>query len=578
MSATQIDAGVPPKSVSPIFSRVAWGGCLLALLLTGMILVPLLTLLRTSVTPAGSLPFETVAVTFVNFVELFSSSDTPILLANTLIYATGAMFFALVVATAAAWLTERTDMPGRVAIRVLMMSWLAVPPLVFGYGWILLINPGNGALNALAMNLFGLSAPPFKIYSLWSLILITGIVLTPTGYIMIAGLLRNMDPQLERAGGLAGAGSFTVMRRITLPLLSPGLLSISIFMFMSVIQTFDLPAIIGMTAQIPVLSTRVYLLSSPDMGIPNYGLSAALGVMLLVLAIALVQIYFRFVGIGERFRTVSGKGFRPSRMTLGGWRYVALALLVVYVVIAILPILILAWTSLQPFYRTPSIEALSSLSLATYRRVLNLALVQRGLVNTVILVLCSATLVMALSSVVSWYCVRGRGALARYLEIICFAPTAVPPIVIVMAIMLLYLRSPIYGTVWILVLAHTTSFIAFGTRTMTGALVQLHKELGDAALMTGASWLTTLRRVIAPMVWPQILNGWIWVAAHSARDLTVPMVLMTSGNMVVSTVIWMMWDLPDLPGAAAVAMLLVAGLMAIVLPVQIFASRQLDRG
>src|SRR5690606_35082221 len=114
------------------------------------------------------------------------------------------------------------------------------------------------------------------------------IALVPTSFIMISGVLRNMDPQLELAASVHGARRFTVLRSITAPLLLPGLMSSAIYMLMAVIQTFDLPLVIGMTAKVPVVSTRIYLLTAPDVGVPRYGLAGAFGVVLLVLASVLV--------------------------------------------------------------------------------------------------------------------------------------------------------------------------------------------------------------------------------------------------------------------------------------------------
>ncbi|WP_332691066.1 ABC transporter permease subunit, partial [Bosea sp. (in: a-proteobacteria)] len=144
-------------------------------------------------------------------------------------------------------------------------------------------------------------------------------------------------------------------------------------------------------------------------------------------------------------------------------------------------------------------------------------------------------------------------------------------------ILLLYLNTPLYGTIWILVLGHVTIYIAFGVRTMSSALIQIHKELGDAALISGASWLTSLRKVVFPLVWPQILNGWLWVFAHSARDLTVPLMLMSTGNLVAASTLWNLWQFPDLPGAAALAILLMAALLVVVVPSQLYVARRLER-
>ena len=550
----------------------------IAVLVTVLVLGPVLVLLRASVGPAGTLPFDGWGVTLAHYASIFTRTDNLRLAGNTLLYALGSVAIGVAIATAIAWATERTDMPARVAARVLMFSWMAVPPLVMGFGWILLINPGNGALNALAKHLFGVTQPVFTIYSMWSLIVITALAVVPTAFVMVSGLMRNMDPQLEQAAAVHGASAAVMVRRITLPLVAPGVLSVGIFMFMAVVQAFDLPLIIGLTARIPVLSTRVYLLSSPDAGIPNYGLSSAFGVLLLAVAALLMWAYFRAVRVSERFRVVTGRGFRPRRIALGVWRWPLFAAVMCYFVLMLLPLAMLGWASLLSTYQLPSLGALGEASFASYARVVGEGKVQRAMLNTLLMVLASGTIVMALSSLIAWFSVRGRTALARYVDVLSFAPTAVPPIVMVMAVLLLYLQSPLYGTLWILILGHVTIYIAFGTRSMGAALLQIHKELADAAAISGAGWFTGLRRITLPLVWPHILNGWLWVVAHSARDLTIPLVLMTTGNVVVASALWQMWDFPDLPGASAVAMLLVTGLLVLVVPLQIYVARQGERG
>ena len=550
----------------------------IAVLVTVLVLGPVVVLLRASVGPAGTLPFDGWGVTLAHYASIFTRADNLRLAGNTLLYALGSVAIGVAIATAIAWATERTDMPARVGARVLMFSWMAVPPLVMGFGWILLINPGNGALNALAKHLFGVTQPVFTIYSMWSLIVITALAVVPTAFVMVSGLMRNMDPQLEQAAAVHGASAAVMVRRITLPLVAPGVLSVGIFMFMAVVQAFDLPLIIGLTARIPVLSTRVYLLSSPDAGIPNYGLSSAFGVLLLAVAALLMWAYFRAVRVSERFRVVTGRGFRPRRIALGVWRWPLFAAVMCYFVLMLLPLAMLGWASLLSTYQLPSLGALGEASFASYARVVGEGKVQRAMLNTLIMVLASGTIVMALSSLIAWFSVRGRTALARYVDVLSFAPTAVPPIVMVMAVLLLYLQSPLYGTLWILILGHVTVYIAFGTRSMGAALLQIHKELADAAAISGAGWFTGLRRITLPLVWPHILNGWLWVVAHSARDLTIPLVLMTTGNVVVASALWQMWDFPDLPGASAVAMLLVTGLLVLVVPLQIYVARQDERG
>lgn len=538
-----------------------------------LVIGPLIILVRASLAPSGTLPMETSTLTLENFRQVFSSSSTARILWNTALYAFGSITLGVSVAAMLAWLTERTDMPGRTFIRVILFSWMAIPPVVIGFGWILLINPSNGVLNVLAKSLFGLQQAPLTIYSFWALIIISAFSVVPTAFVMLGGLFRNMDPELENAGHVAGAGWYDVSRRISIPLVLPGLVSVFIFMFMIVVQAFEIPLIVGLTARIPVLSTRVYLLATPFTGIPNYSLSAAFGVLLLCLAGGLMWLYFRTVGAGERFRVVTGRAFRPRRVRLGRLRYGALFFCLTFFSIMLLPLAILLWTSLFPFYRIPSLETLPEMSFAVYARVLAQPQIQMAAANTVILVLGSATLVMILSSMIAWFSVRDKGVLARVMDVLSFAPTAIPPIVMAMAILLLYLRTPIYGTLAVLIVGNMTIYLAFGTRTMSTAVLQLHKELTDAAMVSGASWLTMMRRIVIPLVWTQFVNGWLWVLSHSARDLTIPLVLMTSANLVMATAIWMTWDYPDLAGAAALSCLLVTGLLVLVLPMQLITLR-----
>lgn len=547
------------------------------LLIVGLLVLgPVAILLRASFAPTGTMPLETWRFTTEQYERLVSSPTTWRLVYNTIVYALGSMAIGVAIATAIAWCTERTDMPGRFVVRVLMFSWMAVPALVVGFGWILLINPGNGALNVLYRELLGTTGALFQLYTFWALTIITAFAVVPTAYVMISGLLRNMDPQLEQAARVHGGNGWAVIRRVTLPLLVPGLFSIGIYMFMAVVQTFDLPLIIGLTARFPVLSTRVYLLSSPDNDLPNYGLAAAFGVLLLVIALALMWAYLRAVRVGEKFRVVTGKAFRPRRIALGPWMPLALGFVFSYCLVMALPLLMLLWVSLNTSFVMPSFEAVSGLTLDVYRRVAANPVFTRAVVNTVILVTCSATFVMIASTLIGWYTTRSGSRAGKILDALSFAPMAIPPIVLVLAIVLIYLRTPIYGSIWIIVLAHCTIFIAFGVRTMSSALIQIHKELGDAAMVSGASWLTTMRKVTLPLVWPQFLNGWLWVFAHSARDLTAPLMLLSTTNVVAASALWNMWQFPDLPGAAALSMMLMGALLVIVVPFQIYTIRRLE--
>ena len=559
-------------------SQVRWPSLSVVLLfvVTALIIGPLAVLLRTSLAPAGTLPFDTWQVTTQNLVEVLSSPDTLRVVINTVLYAIGSVALGVLIATFVAWLTERTDMPGQTAIRVFLFAWMTVPPLAVGYGWILLINPGNGALNVYARAIFDTSQPLFTIYSFSSLILISALSIVPTAFVMIGGMFRNMDPNLEASARIGGASAWSVARYITLPLMLPSILSVAIFMIMLVVQAFDIPFIIGVTARIPVLSTRIYLLSSPDTGTPNYGLSASFGMLLLVVALLMIWGYFRAVGSGERYRVVTGKAFRRKRVELGLLRWPMLACVMVIIGIMLLPLLILLWASFFPFYRVPDLNSFGAATLDIYRKVLSLGVVRAAILNTLVVLFVSSTIVTFLATLVAWLSTSTDQRVARWTDVMSFTTTAVPPVVMAVAILLLYIRTPLYGTIGILILGYVTIYLAFSVRTMSGALMQLHKELQDAAWVSGASRWVVARRVVFPLVWPHFLNAWLWVAAHCARDLTLPLFLVTTGNVMFVTGIWELWGIPDLPGAAALSVLLVVSLLVIVVPIQMFISKRGD--
>lgn len=550
-----------------------------ALILLVFLLVcgPLGVLLLTSFSPPGTMSYGSFSFSTANYENIFSQLGTARLLFNTFVYAACSVAVGVTVAGMLAWMTERTDLPGRTVIRVLMFSWMAIPPLVFGYGWILLINPGNGVINVALRGLFGTAAPTITPYSFTAMILISGLSLVPTGFVMISGLLRNMDPVLEDAAKVLGAGRRKIARRVTLPLLSPGLFSIGIFLTMAMVQTFDLPLILGTTAQVPVLSTRIFLLAAPDSGVPNYGLASAFGIFLLCFAVLLMLSYFRAIRASERFRTVSGKGFRPKKAKLGTQKIPAVIAVSLYFAVMLMPLLIVLWTSLFPFYRVPTLADLGQASFDAYRHVLSDTMVIRAILNTIVVVLVSATLVVMLSCLVSWFSVRSKGIGGRLLDIMAFSPMAVPAIVMAIAFLLVFLGTPLYGTIWVLVVGYMTIYLAFGTRTLNGALIQIHKELEDAATVHGASWGTGLRLIVFPIIWPHLLNTWLWVVAHSARDLTFPLILLTSTNVVASSSIYLIWEQPNQPQAASLSMMMVGALLALVIPIQIYITRKLDR-
>src|SRR5690606_548061 len=268
---------------------------------------------------------------------------------------------------------------------------------------------------------------------------------------------------------------------------------------------------------------------------------------------------------------------RPKRTKLGGWKIPITAAVWTYCRIMALPYLILLWASVFPTYRPPGFAALSDASIDVYRSILANNAILRELWNTAIMVVATATLTVILCFFTGWLSVHRKDGVGRVIDVLSFIPMTVPPIVMVLGILLIYLKTPLYGTVWIMVVAHCTIFLAFGTRTMSTSLMQLNRELSNAAMISGASWLTSLRTIVLPLITPQAINLWLWSFAHAARDLTVPLMLMTLTNTVAASTLLNLWQFPNLPGAAALAVMFSGLLLLLIVPAQIYISRKYDQ-
>jgi iron(III) transport system permease protein len=212
-----------------------------------------------------------------------------------------------------------------------------------------------------------------------------------------------------------------------------------------------------------------------------------------------------------------------------------------------LPLLMLLWTSVQPFYAPPSLESLARISLEAYAKVWRDGSVVRALWNTVLLALVTSAGTILLALLVSWFVVRRRQAgdrFSHYLATVSFLPQCIPSIVIGLALIFVYVRFPIpiYGTLWIIALAMTTRYLAYGSRTLTSALLQVHGELEEASLMARAPWARTLGRITVPLMAPAMINVFFWVAVHAMQELSMALMLYNPETVVVSTMIWSMWQ------------------------------------
>jgi iron(III) transport system permease protein len=525
-------------------------------LLVYLVVVPLVLLAISSVRPTG-FPLEP-GFTFDNFVRVYGADNFIALVRTTAVFALGSTVLALLFGIALAWLVERTDMPGRNGFRLLVILPMATPPVLLAIGWAMLLSPRTGFFNLFLRDVFGVETPPFNVYSLPGMVFVEALALVPTAFLFLAPAFRNMDPSLEEAAMASGASAWTMIRKVLLPLLWPSIAACGVFLLIVCFVVFDIPGTLGMPVRIYVLSTQIYYLTADSpAGVPLYGQVSALGLFFLLILFALGYGYHRFTRQSQRYRTISGKGFRPRQVPLGGWRWVATAGVSLYFVLAVFaPLAILIWASLMPFQTRPNLASLSLITFDNHLEFLRNPRLQLSVTNSLTVSFVAATLVAALSLVISWLVIRQRAPGSRYIDNLAFAPIAIPGVMLGVAVVYVYLTLdfifPIYGTIWILVVAYVTHYVSFGSRLANGVMVQIHPELEEAARASGAGNFRVLRRITTPLVWPAVAAIWIWVVAHAMRELSTALMLAGRNNTVMPTLLWDYWTGGEPTRAAAV--------------------------
>jgi iron(III) transport system permease protein len=532
---------------------------LVVAVLLWLIVVPLGQMLVSSFRtghPVAPGPF-----TIKNYLAAYANPLTYRMIFNTILFAGAGTTITVGIAVLFAWLIERTDMPQRDLCWSLLLVPMAMPGLLFSMAYVFLLSPKSGIINVFlrdALNVFDieLSEGPINIYSLGGMIFLDGIRGVTTVFLLVVGAFRMMDPALEEASWATGAKNWTTVRRITLAVLRPAILAAIIYEFSSSMESFEAPLVVGLPGGVYVYSTMIYI--STREPLPNYGLGATFACSYVLMGAGLAYLYQRAIlRQSERFATVTGKGYRPRVVALGRWRYLALAVFLLYFVLSVLlPLGVLVWTSLLPSYQPPSVEAVSRISWDNYRLIFMDAQVARTAWNTIVVTVVTATTTVALAFSVSWLVVRTRMRGRFALDGLTFASHAVPGVVVALSFILLYLQPPfrylgLYGTLWIVSLALITQYIAFASRTTNAAITQIHKELEEAGEVSGAGRLRIMWQITCPLIWPALVAGWVWVAAHAVRAFSIPLLLASRENRTLAVMLWHYWDEEGNQSAAA---------------------------
>jgi len=534
-----------------------WLFLLTGVTLAYLVLPPFFFILHTSLVTdrglqAGSFTFQH----FENIVE--SLGDVKSLLSNSILFSVGSAGIALIYGTALAWLAERSDAPFRKLAYISAYVSFAIPGIIKVVGWIMLLGPRAGILNAVFTPLLG--GPLLNIFSLQGMVLVESFLWIPIVFLLMATPFRSMDPSLEEAATTAGSSGWQVFRRVTFPLALPSVLAVLILTFIRSLEAFEIPALIGIPAGVEVLTTKIYLQIKGGL-IPKYGEASAYSIVLIALvALGLIP-YYRITAKTYKFTTISGKNYRPHRVQLGKWRWLGACLMLVLPLLQFLPIVAIAWSSFLPFAQVPSRKALALLTLNNYVTAFNDSGISRSVLNSMTVSISAATIAVIITFFAAWLIVRASIKARWLLDQMAMLPLVFPGIVMGIAILKMYLMLPIpvYGTIWILVLAFVARYLPYGIRFSHAALLSLHKELEEGAMASGASWFQMVRHVVVPLIMPALVAGWIYIFLITFKELSIALLLYSPGSQVVAVTIWELWDNGHVGELAAFSLVITFG-------------------
>jgi iron(III) transport system permease protein len=434
------------------------------------------------------------------------------------------------VAVLIAWLLARTDLPGKSALE--FMFWLSffLPSLSVTLGWILILDPDYGIANQIWKSLFGAAQGPFNIYSFWGIVWAhIGHNTTAVKVMLLTPAFRNMDASLEEASEIAGAGRAGTLVRILIPIMMPIIMVVLILAIINGLQAFEIEMILGAPIGFHVYSTKVYQLIQQEP--PSFGPATALSTLVLCILLPLIVMQRRWIG-RRQYTTITGR-YRAKPIALGKWRYPALALIaLVALVITAAPmsfVLIGTFMSLFGFFHIEH-----PWTLRNWSRVFDDPIFLLSLKNTVLMAGGAALFSVSLFSVVAYISVRTKFIWRATLDFISWFPSAMPGILMGLGLLWLFLDFPIfrplYGSVWLLIIATVVSSMTLGTQLLKSNLLQLGMELEEASQASGASWWTTYRRIVLPLMFPSVLLVGVLGFIHAARDISNVALLATSGS------------------------------------------------
>ena len=423
-----------------------------------------------------------------NFTNALEPSLLTTILPNTIFVGFGTAAFVTLFALPMAWILFRTDIPYKALWISLMSATVVIPGFVKAMGWIMLINPNMGLINNFISSVTGIGTVPWNIESLWGIAFLQGLMYTPIMFFLLSGPMQALDPSLEEAGAMSGAGQWEILRKVTLPLMWPAILGGLIYVSMLAISVFDVAAMLGGFSKHPVLATAMFLKIQGlgGMTTSDYGVGSVYGLLILAPSALGLYLYFRVIERQHRYAVITGRGYRPTIVSLGRAKPLALLFVIGYLGLSVgFPFLVLLWQSLLPYLQFPSQAALENASFKNYAEVFDY-IGSNVLQNTILLVVFASVVTAFFSIMISWVVIKTKIRSRHALDVLAMIPHAVPGLVFAFLILVAAMMArkylptvPLYGTLFIVILAHIINRVSYLTRVTNAAFMQVSPELEE---------------------------------------------------------------------------------------------------
>jgi len=472
--------------------------------------------------------------TFDNIARTFANAELWGVVGTTIIYGVFSTALAVGLGTALALLITRTDMPGKGFVSSFVLIPFFVSPLVLAYSWDTIF--GRQGFFTVLIRTLGL--PTWDLLTLGGLIVVTAMFYAPNAYLQCTASLALSDPQLEDAARIAGANPFLALWRVTVPLLRPAVTFSALFIFVSSIEMLAIPLVLGSPVNIQVLPTYLYkigAIGSP----PDYGQLAVISILLVAVIAFLVAMQNRMVSQERRFVTVGGKATRPRLLRLGSWRYPSFAIVALYLLVGIvLPLIGLVAKSFVPFLN-PLINPLTMLTLENYDFILSAQSFSNSIVNSLLISTIGAAIGIVFMAMIAVTVYRSTFPGRQALAYVAMFPRAFPGIIVGIGFLWAFLLIPgIAGarnTIWAMMAAFIMRYLPLGFIAISPSIMRVSNELDRAARVAGASWLTMIRKILGPILFPALMSGYILLFITFLKEYSSALFLYAPGSEVIGT-------------------------------------------